>query len=269
MTQKLDKAMLLAIDSGNTNVVFTLMDGETPLRSWRRTADDRRTADEDGVWLRALMDQGGYKPEHVEAVIISSVRPAALFGLRQLAEVYFGTAPLVVGEPAVPLNFDIRVDRPDHVGADRLVNTRAVQSVLGQGPAIVVDFGTATTLDVVGADGAYIGGVIAPGVNLSAEALYQAAAGLPRIDIQRPGQVLGRDTVACMQSGLFWGYVGMIEGLIERLRKELDMPSAPVVATGGLAVLFADGTDVFDHIDPDFTVKGLAALYSDWAKTQA
>ena len=208
--------MLLAIDSGNTNVVFTLMDGETPLRSWRRTADDRRTADEDGAWLRALMEQGGYKPEHVEAVIISSVRPAALFGLRQLAEVYFGTLPLVVGEPAVPLNFDIRVDRPDHVGADRLVNTRAVQSVLGQGPAIVVDFGTATTLDVVGADGAYIGGVIAPGVNLSAEALYQAAARLPRIDIQRPGQVLGRDTVACMQSGLFWGYVGMIEGLIER-----------------------------------------------------
>lgn len=261
--------MLLAIDFGNTNVLFTLMEDGEPLVSWRRASDDRRTADEDGVWLRQLMKIGDFKPSKVTGVIISSVRPAALFGLRQLAEVYFGCVPLVVGEDDVPLNFDVRVDRPDQVGADRLVNTRAVQAKLGQGPAIVVDFGTATTLDVVAADGAYIGGVIAPGVNLSAEALYQAAAKLPRIDIRKPENVLGADTVACMQSGLFWGYVSMIEGLVARLREELDMPSAPVVATGGLAALFAGGTDVFDHIDPDFTVKGLAALYSDWAKTQA
>ncbi|MAW51831.1 MAG: pantothenate kinase [Geminicoccus sp.] len=261
--------MILAIDSGNTNVLFTLLrDGEA-VASWRRAVDDRRTADEDGVWLLQLMNLKGTKPADITGVIISSVRPAALFGLRQLAEVYFACAPLVVGDDGLPLNFEVRVDRPEQVGADRLVNTRAVTSVLGQGPAIVVDFGTATTLDVVAADGAYIGGVIAPGVNLSAEALYQAAARLPRIDIQKPNSVLGQDTVACMQSGLFWGYVSMIEGLIARLREELDLPSAPVVATGGLAVLFAGGTDVFDHLDPDFTVKGLAALYSDWAKTQA
>jgi type III pantothenate kinase len=261
--------MLLAIDSGNTNVLFTLMDNGSPVVSWRRSADDRRTADEDGVWLRQLMKLRGTKAKQITGVIISSVRPAALFGLKQLAEVYFNCVPLVVGEDEVPMNFEVRVDRPDQVGADRLVNTRAVATVLGQGPAIVVDFGTATTLDVVAADGAYIGGVIAPGVNLSAEALYQAAARLPRIDLRKPASVLGRDTVACMQSGLFWGYVSMVEGLIARLREELDMQSAPVVATGGLAALFADGTDVFDIIDPDFTVKGLAALYSDWAKAQA
>lgn len=261
--------MLLAIDSGNTNVLFTLMDGDTLLASWRRASDDRRTADEDGVWLRQLMKLAGHETSAVTGVIISSVRPAALFGLCQLAEVYFGTVPLVVGDDQVPLNFDIRVDRPDQVGADRLVNTRAVQAMLGQGPAIVVDFGTATTLDVVAPDGAYIGGVIAPGVNLSAEALYQAAAQLPRIDIRKPESVLGTETVACMQSGLFWGYVSMIEGLIARLREELGLPQAPVVATGGLSVLFAGGTDVFDHIDPYLTVKGLAALYSDWAKAQA
>ena len=261
--------MLLAIDSGNTNVLFTLMDDGSPVVSWRRSADDRRTADEDGVWLRQLMKLRGTKAKQITGVIISSVRPAALFGLKQLAEVYFNCVPLVVGEDEVPMNFEVRVGRPDQVGADRLVNTRAVATVLGQGPAIVVDFGTATTLDVVAADGAYIGGVIAPGVNLSAEALYQAAARLPRIDLRKPASVLGRDTVACMQSGLFWGYVSMVEGLIARLREELDMQSAPVVATGGLAALFADGTDVFDIIDPDFTVKGLAALYSDWAKAQA
>ena len=261
--------MLLAIDSGNTNVLFTLMKDGQALVSWRRASDDRRTADEDGVWLLQLMKLHGTKPSEITGVIISSVRPASLFGLRQLAEVYFGCVPLVVGENELPLNFDIRVDRPEQVGADRLVNTRAVRAVLGQGPAIVVDFGTATTLDVVAADGAYIGGVIAPGVNLSAEALYQAAARLPRIDIQQPESVLGQDTVACMQSGLFWGYVSMIEGLIARLREELDMPSAPVVATGGLAALFSSGTDVFDHIDADFTVQGLAALYSDWAEAPA
>ena len=261
--------MLLAIDSGNTNVLFAIVDGDETVASWRRSSDDKRTADEDGVWLRQLMDLKGIKPRTITGVIISSVRPAALFGLRQLAEVYFGQVPLVVGQDDLPLSFDVRVDRPDQVGADRLVNTRAVQVTLGQGPAIVVDFGTATTLDMVDRDGAYIGGVIAPGVNLSAEALYQAAAKLPRIDIQKPDSVLGRDTVSCMQSGLFWGYVSMIEGLIARLRAELDMDEAPVIATGGLAALFSGGTDVFDHIDPDFTVKGLAALYSDWVATRA
>ena len=261
--------MLLAIDSGNTNVVFSLLEEGEVVASWRRASNDRRTADEDGVWLRQLMKILGTKSTDISAVIISSVRPAALFGLRQLAEVYFACVPLVVGEDEVPLNFEIRVDRPEQVGADRLVNTRAVAALLGEGPAIVVDFGTATTLDVVAADGAYIGGVIAPGVNLSAEALYQAAARLPRIDIQMPNSVLGQDTVACMQSGLFWGYVSMIEGLIHRLRDELNMPSAPVVATGGLAALFASGTDVFDHIDADLTVKGLAALYADWAEARA
>ena len=261
--------MILAIDSGNTNVVFTLVQEGDAVVSWRRAVNDRRTADEDGIWLLQLMKRHGVKPRQIIGVIISSVRPAALFGLRQLAELYFASVPLVVGDEDLPLNFEVRVSRPEQVGADRLVNTRAVTSVLGQGPAIVVDFGTATTIDVVAADGAYIGGVIAPGVNLSAEALYQAAARLPRIDIEQPNSVLGQDTVACMQSGLFWGYVSMIEGLVSRLRDELDLPSAPVVATGGLATLFAAGTDVFDHIDPYFTVKGLAALYSDWAKTRA
>jgi type III pantothenate kinase len=191
-------------------------------------------------------------------VVISSVVPQVVFNLRVLSDRYFHTRPLVVGKPEVKLGPAPRVDPTTTVGADRLVNTVGAFDRYG-GDLIVVDFGTATTFDVVDFDGAYVGGIIAPGVNLSLKALHDAAAALPFIDVTKPDQVVGTNTVACMQSGIYWGYIGLIEGLCARIRAERSRPMT-VVGTGGLSTLFAQGTDVLQEIDTDLTIHGLVLI---------
>ena len=252
--------MLLAIDSGNTNIAFALYDGERREAVWRRSNDYRRTADEHGVWLLQLMALTGRRPEDVDAAIVATVVPDALFELRELCRRYFGTAPRVVGEPGVALGIEALVDSPETVGADRLVNAVAARDAYG-GPLIVVDFGTATTFDVVDPDGNYAGGCIAPGISLSVEALHQAAAMLPRVSVERPPSVVGKSTATAMQSGVYWGYVGLIEGLVRRIRAE-TRAEMPVVATGGLAPLFVEATDAIDRVDEELTLRGLAGIHA-------
>jgi len=249
--------MLLAIDVGNTNMVFALHDGRAVVAEWRCRTERQRTADEYWVWLLELMRNEGIT-ERIERVVISSVVPQVVFNLRVLADRYFDTRPLVVGKPEVKIGPKPRVDPTAVVGADRLVNTVGAFDRHG-GDLIVVDFGTATTLDVVGADGAYEGGVIAPGVNLSLKALHDAAAALPFIDVTKPERVIGTNTVACMQSGIYWGYIALIEGVCARIRAERGRKMT-VVGTGGLSTLFAQGTDVLEKIDTDLTIHGLVLI---------
>ena len=252
--------MLLAIDSGNTNIVFAVFDDEDAIRGqWRSSSHSERTADEFGVWLATLMEDAKIAPGDITAAIIASVVPATLYAFKTLSRDYFGCEALVIGEGGIYPGLEVKVDRPDDVGADRLVNALAAHKKYG-GPLIIVDFGTATTFDVIDADGSYIGGVIAPGVNLSLEALHMAAAQLPRVGIEPTKTVTGKSTVEAMQSGIYWGYVSLIEGLVKRLRDEhgTDMK---VVATGGLAGLFAEATDCIGHQDPDLILLGLLAVY--------
>lgn len=252
--------MLLAIDVGNTNTVFALYREQVTVGYWRLSTNRERTADEYAAALIQLMAFKGHGPEDVAAVAIASVVPQAVDPLRRMAKGYFGCHGFVVGEDlAVPI--PVAIDNPREVGADRLVNAIAAHRRYG-GDLVIVDFGTATTFDVVEADGTYRGGVIATGINLSVEALSRVAAKLPRIAIERPAQVIGRGTVSAMQSGVYWGYVGLIEGLIARIRAELGRPLG-TIATGGLAPLFAEGTELFDHVDPDLTMFGLVELYRD------
>ena len=252
--------MLLAIDCGNTNTVFAVFDDAGRIKGeWRSSTNVNRTADEIGVWLTQLMSLDGIDRAQVVAGIVATVVPATLFSLRTLCRKYFGCQALVVGAPDVDLGLKILVDRPEEVGADRLVNAVAGYDEYG-GPLIIVDFGTATTFDVIDAEGSYMGGVIAPGVNLSLEALHSASAQLPRVAIGRPERVIGKGTVQAMRSGIFWGYVSMVEGMIERIRAEFGSDMG-VVATGGLAPLFSECTAVLDHSDPDLTLKGLLAIH--------
>jgi type III pantothenate kinase len=252
--------MLLAIDAGNTNTVFAIYEGEEQRGLWRAATDTHRTADEYAVWLIQLMSLKGLKPADIDAAIISTVVPAAMFNLTNLCGNYFDIAPLVVGESGVELGMSVNVPNPREVGADRLVNAVAARSAHGC-PLIIIDFGTATTFDVVGRSGAYEGGIIAPGVNLSMEALHMAAAKLPLVAVRRPQKVVGTDTVGAMQSGIFWGYVGLIEGLVARIKAENDMEGAKVVATGGLSTHFFNATDVIDLTDKDLTLRGLLEIH--------
>ena len=253
--------LTLAIDCGNTNTRFCLLKDLAVVASWRRVTDDKRTADEDRVWLSQLMQLEGFELSRVRAVVIASVRPRSTFGLKQLSEVAFGLTPLVVGEGDVQLKVSPRMARPEQVGADRLVNARALEHS-GEVPAIIVDFGTATTFDLIDAQGAYAGGVISPGVNVSIDALYAAAAKLPQVALVPDPPTLGEDTVSAMQSGIFWGYVGLIEGIISRLKNEHGQ-GLRVIATGGLATLFATATDAFDDIRDDLTILGLGLVERD------
>ena len=251
--------MLLAIDADNTNIVFAIHDSETIVAQWRMATSDTRTADEYVVWLSQLMARAGVGPEAVDGAIIASVVPQTLFSLRSLCRDFFGCEALVVGDPGMELGIDIEVERPGEVGADRLVNAIAAFVSYG-GPLIILDFGTATTFDIVSESGAYRGGIIAPGVNLSIEALHRAAAKLPLIGLQRPPSVIGRGTVDAMLSGMYWGYAAMIEGLVARIRDEYGAPMK-VVATGGLASLYSHATDDIAVIDKDLTIRGLAEIY--------
>ncbi len=252
--------MLLAVDMGNTNVVFALFEeGEIRAR-WRIATDPRRTGDEYAVWLSQLMAIEGIERSAITAMIVSNVVPRARHNLEVLAEKYFRVAPLFAGEGEATWGIAIDVDEPGSLGSDRAVNAIAAHAKHG-GDLIVVDFGTATTFDVVDFHGAYKGGIIAPGINLSLDALVSNTAKLPRIAIESPhsDSVIGRNTEDQMLIGVFWGYVAMMEGLIARMRAQIGRP-AKVVATGGLAILFDEHTEIFDHVDPDLTLEGLAIL---------
>ena len=253
--------MLLAIDAGNTNVVFALLEAGTIRARWRIATDPRRTADEYAVWLNQLLMLEGFTIADVSAVIIATVVPRALHNLPVLADKYFKTSALLAGQGAVQWGIPLDVAEPASVGADRVVNAIAAHHLYPE-DLIVIDFGTATTFDVVDYTGAYKGGIIAPGINLSLDALVAAAAKLPKIAIAPPESrsVIGRTTEAQMHIGVFWGYVAMMEGLVARIRAEIGRP-AKVISTGGLAVLFNDNSDIFDAIAPDLTIQGLALLY--------
>jgi len=252
--------MLLAIEQGNTNTMFAVHDGETWIRQWRAATESTRTADEYAVWLSQLLAMSGLSLAVLDACIISSVVPQSVFNLRNLARRYLHTEPMVVGEN-VDLGIEVRIDKPSEAGADRLVNAIGAH-VAYPGDLVVVDSGTATTFDVVSADGGFEGGVITPGINLSMQALHDAAAKLPRVAIRRPSrnQVIGSDTVEAMQSGVFWGYISMIEGLVDRIKREWGKPMT-VVGTGGIASLFEGDTDAIDIFDHDLTIRGLLEIH--------
>lgn len=251
--------MLLAIDCGNTNTVFSIWTGSEFISTWRIATDQQRTADQYYVWLSSLITLGKIKVD-IKDVIISSTVPRVVFNLRILADRYFNTRPIVVGKPDCALPVDVRVDEGTGVGPDRLVNTVAGYDLFG-GDLILVDFGTATTFDVVDADGAYVGGAIAPGVNLSLQALHEAAAALPHVDIAKPQRVVGTNTVACMQSGVFWGYVGLVREICNRIKAERARPMK-VIATGGLAPLFQQTDALFDAIEDTLTMHGLTVIHN-------
>ena len=251
--------MLLAIDCGDTNTVFSIWTGSEFISTWRIATDQQRTADQYYVWLSSLITLGKIKVD-ITDVIISSTVPRVVFNLRILADRYFNTRPFVVGKPDCALPVDVRVDEGTGVGPDRLVNTVAGYDLFG-GDLILVDFGTATTFDVVDADGAYVGGAIAPGVNLSLQALHEAAAALPHVDIAKPRRVVGTNTVACMQSGVFWGYVGLVREICNRIKAERARPMK-VIATGGLAPLFQQTDALFDAIEDTLTMHGLTVIHN-------
>ena len=252
--------MLLVADVGNTNVVFAVFDGGEIKARWRIATDPRRTGDEYAVWLLQLAEFQGFSKDDIDQVIIGSVVPRAIHNLTVLSEKYLGVTPLVAGQGDAQWGFDLDIEQPSSLGADRALNSLAAHAKY-EGDLIVVDFGTATTFDVVDFNGSYKGGIIAPGINLSLDALVGNTAKLPRIAIEKPASssVIGRNTEDQMLIGVFWGYVALIEGLITRMKKEIGRP-AKVVATGGLAILFDEHTDLFDAVDADLTLNGLALL---------
>jgi type III pantothenate kinase len=247
--------MLLAINANNTNTVFAVWDGAKLKGAWRAATDAHRTSDQYVVWLDHLLALDGLSRANIGRAIISSVVPEANFNLRRLCREYCKTEPLIVGEKGIDIGAKALVDQAAEVGADRLVNTVAAHD-LYKGPLIVVDFGTATTFDVVDSDGNYCGGVIAPGINLSLQALHLAAAKLPSVPIRRTQKVIGTSTVACMQSGIYWGYVALVEGIVARIRKEFGA-KMKTVATGGLSALFEGATPAIERADPNLTLWGL------------
>lgn len=251
--------MLLVIDAGNTNIVFAVYDGEAKQAVWRCRTDGAQTADEYAAFLRQMFALSDVTFDSIDSAIISSVVPAANYHLQQLCQTHFSCHPRMVDYAFVKDDVRVLLEKPQEVGADRLVNAIAVKAFY-RAPAIVVDFGTATTFDVVESSGAYAGGVIAPGINLSMDALHRAAAKLPRIDIKKPEKIIGTNTVDAMRSGVYWGYVCLVEGIVRRIAH--DMGARPfVLATGGLASLIAGGTDVIDQIDDELTLKGLVRLH--------
>ena len=250
--------MLLAIEQGNTNTLFAVHDGTDWVAQWRTATESTRTADEYAVWLSQLLSMHDLRLGALDGCLISSVVPQSIFNLRNLSRRYLNVEPLVIGDN-VDLGIAVRILKPSEAGADRLVNAIGAHLVY-PGDLIIIDSGTATTFDVVAADGAFEGGVIAPGINLSLQALHEAAAMLPRIAIQRPDRVIGKDTVSNMQSGVFWGYVALIEGLVARIKAEWGKPMT-VIGTGGVASLFEGATSSIDRFDPDLTIRGLLEIW--------
>jgi len=250
--------MLLAIEQGNTNTLFAIHNGAEWIAQWRTATEANRTADEYAVWLSQLLHMHALSFGDLTGCIISSVVPQSIFNLRNLSRRYMNAEPLVIGENA-KLGIEVRIAKPSEAGADRLVNAIGAHLVY-PGDLLLIDSGTATTFDIVAADGAFEGGLIAPGINLSLQALHEAAAKLPRIAIQKPERVIGKDTVAAMQSGVFWGYIALIEGLVSRIKAEWGAPMT-VVGTGGVASLFEGATTAIDRFDPDLTIRGLLEIW--------
>ena len=250
--------MLLAIEQGNTNTLFAVHDGQDWIAQWRTATESTRTADEYAVWLSQLLSMRDLTIGVLDGCIISSVVPQSIFNLKNLSRRYLNVEPLVIGDN-VELGISVRITKPSEAGADRLVNAIGAH-LKYSGDLIVIDSGTATTFDVIAADGAFEGGVIAPGINLSLQALHEAAAMLPRIAIQKPDRVIGKDTVSNMQSGVFWGYVSLIEGMVARMKAEWAKPMT-VIGTGGVASLFEGATDSIDHFDADLTIRGLLEIW--------
>ncbi len=251
--------MLLAINANNTNVKFALYEGDVLKGDWRLKTDPARTSDEYVVWLKQWLDMAGLRLADIDGAILASVVPQANFHLDMMCSRHLRVRPLIVGEAGVALGIEIRLDRPSDVGADRLANAIGGH-IRYRRPLIVVDFGTATTFDVIEGEGHYIGGAIAPGINLSLEALHNFTARLPRIAVERPRRAIGKDTLEAMQSGIFFGYLGLIEGMVARIAGEFGADLL-VVATGGLAPLFAEATPVIHHLDPEITMRGLVEIY--------
>ncbi|WP_409434124.1 type III pantothenate kinase [Litorimonas sp. RW-G-Af-16] len=251
--------MLLAIDSGNTNTLFAIHDGKNWVGEWRIGTDATRTADEFAVWFYQLMNMAGLDFKEITDCVISTVVPQSLFNMRNLARRHMGVEPIIIGEEGVEIGIGVRIDQPQQVGADRLVNALGAVTKY-KGPLIIIDSGTATTFDIVSADRHFEGGVIAPGINLSMRALHEAAAQLPRIEIKKPDHVVGKDTVSAMQSGVFWGYIGLIDGLVRQIRKE-DGRDFTVIGTGGVASLFEGSSETITHYDSQLTIDG---LYEVW-----
>ena len=252
--------MLLAIDAGNTNIVFAVFDGSTLVKEWRLSTDARKTADEYALFLTQLMELAAIERSAITDAIISTVVPGALFALRQLCRLYFHCDAMIVGTPGVELDVQVKLERSAEVGADRLVNAVAAYKKFG-GNTIIIDFGTATTFDVLNKQGDYIGGVIAPGINLSLDALHRAAAKLPNIAIERPESIIGKSTVSAMQAGIYWGYVGLIEGILRRIQEHGGEPMK-TVATGGLASLFFKEMKEIEYLEPDLTMIGLQMVFA-------
>ena len=250
--------MLLVIDVGNTNMVLGVYKDTELLDHWRISTDRQRTTDEYGVLIREVFYLNDLRADDINAIIISSVVPPVVPTLERMCQRYFGLSPLLIG-PGVKTGMDIRYDNPREVGADRIVNAVAAYEKYG-GPVIIVDFGTATTFCAVDAKGVYLGGSICPGIGISTEALVQRTAKLPRIELKRTDSVICRNTIESMQAGVFYGFVGQVEGIVSRMRRELDM-SARVVATGGLAVVIAPATKAIDVVEPMLTLEGLRIIY--------
>lgn len=251
--------MLLAIDTGNTNTLFAIHDGDKWLIEWRIATDAARTADEYAVWFHQLMEMQKLSFDDITDCIISTVVPQSLFNMRNLARRHLNVEPMVIGDGVVKLPIEAKIDNPKEVGADRLVT--AVGALLRyKAPLIIVDSGTATTFDVVDQSGNFVGGIITPGINLSVKALHEAAAQLPRIAIVKPEKVVGTNTVTAMQSGIFWGYIGLIDGLIERIKVETG-DNYTVIGTGGIASLFEGASNAIDHYDSKLTIDGLHEIW--------
>jgi type III pantothenate kinase len=262
--------MLLAIDVGNTNIVLGIFEGGRLAESWRLATHRERTADEIGVLVTELFERRGVARDGIDGIAISSVVPPLTGSVATMARKYFGREPFVL-ESADQAGIPVRYENPSEVGADRICNAVAAIDAYGRGRAIiVVDFGTATTFDAISAQGEYLGGVICPGIEISADALFQRAARLPRVDVRRPRALVGRTTVESMQSGLFFGYVAMVEGIVTRMRRELGGATgdgtATCVATGGLAGVIASETQVISDVNPDLTLHGLRLV---WERNRA
>jgi type III pantothenate kinase len=256
--------MLLAIDVGNTNIVLGVFEGDRLTRSWRLATLRERTADEIGVLIADLFERSGLDPARVTGVILSSVVPPLTRTMEDMAEHLFGRRPLTI-DPAVNTGMPVLYQPPADVGADRVVNGVAAFEKYGaseQRPIIVVDFGTATTFDAISSKGEYLGGVICPGIGISADALFQRAARLPRVDVRKPDGIIGRTTVTSMQAGLFFGYVSMVDGIVTRMRAELEGGHRAVcVATGGMADVISGETTTIEHVDGDLTLVGLRLIW--------
>lgn len=251
--------MLLVIDVGNTNYVLGVYHGERLIKSWRMATQGRRTADETGIFLHGLFEASGFDVKRIKAVIISSVVPDIMYSLTGAIRRYFDINPMIVGV-GMKTGIIVKRDNPKAVGADRIVNLVAVNELYG-GPAMVIDYGTANTFDVINEKSEFITGLITPGISICSDALYQKAAQLPKVEIKKPKSIIVKNTVGSIQAGLVVGHIGQTRYIIDQLKKELDLPDMKVIATGGLARVIDPDKEIFDILDPVLTLKGLKILY--------